>query len=62
MRRLLFAIAVASVAHAGRVIGQTSMCEALTQIPDVLRKFHKLLISVIIILSIGVKRYRSTVD
>ena len=38
---ILVALAVAAVAHLVTVFGQTSMCEALPQTAEVLRKFQK---------------------
>ena len=38
---LLVALVVAAVAHLGSVLGQTSMCRALPQTAEVLRKFQK---------------------
>ena len=38
---LLVTLAVAAVIHLGIVFGQTSMCRALPQTAEVLRKFQK---------------------
>ena len=38
---LLVTLAVAAVAHLGSVFGETSMCGALPQTAEVLRKFQK---------------------